>query len=592
MESRPHYGAATSDPPAIPAPDNAAPGAPARVPAATAASPRIATFLLAFSMFSTGASGLISEYILATVSSYILGNSIEQFSVIIGLMLAMMGFASWIQKFMGDRNLIERFLAVEVALALLTSAAPLAIYAAYAVLTDHFALVQYLFVMSIGFLIGFEIPLILRINERYAPRLSRNVAVVFSADYIGGLAGALIWAWVLLRYLPLTEISVLVAGINFVVAASTFLYFRRAGLTSRRRFPAVAIIACAAWLGVLYASNRRWAASLEQRLYEDPIVLSTTTRYQHIVLTHDPATDEFRLYINGNTQFSSADERIYHEHLVHPAMVLADRHARVLVLGGGDGLAMREVLKYPDVRTATLVDLDPEMTRLAAHEPELVRLNDGSLRDARVVTIDGPGISPGGYRGVFVETGRTDAQGRPRTESVASVQIMNVDAFRFVDAIPGRYDVIIADFPDPNAVELVKLYSREFYTRLRQHLAAGGVAVVQATSPYHSKEAFLCIRRTLEAAGLATLPYHDNVPSFGEWGWILAWRRGAPPAELRDRIAMLDRFPVPTSYLTPDVFRAATVFGRGWLDSGTDAVNTLLDPVLLGLYLREGWKID
>lgn len=558
--------------------------------------PRLATALLVFSMFSTGASGLVSEYILATVSTYILGNSIEQFSVIIGLMLFMMGVAAWTQKFTSDRLLVEKFVGVEVVLAILGGIAPMTIYAAYAVMENHFNLVLYGFVMVIGFLIGFEIPVILRINERYSDQLKTNVGSVLSADYIGCLAGAFVWTYVLLRHFPLTQISIIVASFNFVVAVFTYLYFRRHGLVKHDWLIATGLVATIAVLSLFYLKSAAWSLQLEQKFYGDPIVHTETSKYQHLVMTHDQSLGEYRLYINGNTQFSSVDEAIYHEHLVHPAMATAPRRENVLILGGGDGLALREVLKYSDVRRVTLVDLDPAMTRFAANHPIMRRLNGDALRDARVRAVAADGISSEGMRPVFMETGKRDPLGKPISEKVASVEVINLDADRFLDNLGERYDVVIIDFPDPNSVELAKLYSKEFYLKLRRRVALDGVVVVQSTSPYHAKEAYLCILRTLEAAGWATLPYHDNVPSFGDWGWILARNASVTSRDqLRAQALSVEDFRVETAYLTPDVFRSAMVFGKSALTSAPEfagKINTLMEPALLHLYTAESWKVE
>jgi len=556
---------------------------------------RLATILLGLSIFATGFCGLVSEFILSTVSSYILGNSIEQFSVIIALMMAMMGLAGALQRFFPDRRLVEQFIAVETLLALLGGFAPIAIYAAYGLLESHFLLVLYFFASAIGFLIGFELPLVLRINASLGRRLPGNLAVILSLDYVGGFVGALVWTRWLLRELPLTEISFWIAGVNFAIASVTFLYFSRAGQgvgVSARRLSWLATAAVAAALAVGYLGNREWSVQLEQRLYDDRIVFSETTRYQRIVITRDPLQDDVRLFLNGNLQLSSLDEAIYHEQLVHPAMALARERERVLVLGGGDGLAVREVLRHADVRDVTLVDLDPRMTELASGHPLLLELNGGSLRDARVRRVAPRGATGGVRRPVFMETDRLDAARQPEVEEVARVEVLNVDADRFLDDVPGLWDVVLIDLPDPSSVELVKLYSREFYRKLRRVLAPGAVVALQATSPYHSRESFLCILRTLESAGYAVVPYQDEVPSFGSWGFLLATTGSESRDALRGRAEAVASFPDETRYLTPDVFRSALVFGKGELDSESDEVNTLMRPVLLGLYLHESWLSD
>ena len=176
---------------------------------------------------------------------------------------------------------------------------------------------------------------------------------------------------------------------------------------------------------------------------------------------------------------------------------------------------------------------------------------------------------------------------------MATVDVINLDADKFIGEIPGYYNVIIVDFPDPGSIELVKLYSKEFYLKLKKRLAENGMVVLQATSPYHAKASYLCIQRTMEAAGLITLPYHDNVPSFGDWGWLMGWT--AQPVEaMRERVSSI-RFDVATRYLTQEVFQASLIFGKGALipkPENESTVNTLMFPVLLHYYLKESWLID
>ncbi|WP_084511403.1 polyamine aminopropyltransferase [Desulfatibacillum aliphaticivorans] len=553
--------------------------------------PRFASFLLGFSMFATGACGLVFEYILSTVSTYILGNSIEQFSITIALMLLMMGVAGYVQKFMSDRYLIEKFIFLETFLALLGGYAPIAIYASFGFVPDHFMVINYFFVMAIGFLIGFEIPLVLRINEKYSETLGTNIAGVVGPDYIGSFVGAIVWTFFLLKTFPLTEISFLVGGTNFFIAAITFMYFMKYGLVRYRIICVILIVISAALLAFGYLSNRDWNLNLEQKLYDSKIVFSKTTKYQRLVLTHDAPLNDYRFFINGNLQFSSVDEAIYHEHLVHPAFALVQNPERVLILGGGDGLALREVLKHPQVKNVLLVDLDPDMVKVCSTNSILTRLNNHAFDDAKVIAKASEAISGDGRTRVFQDTGKVRPSGEPETQRIASVKIMNVDADRFLDQAPGQWDIVIIDFPDPSSVELVKLYSREFYRKLARAAAPGAMVVVQATSPYHARESYLCIRRTLESAGWKTLPYHDNVPSFGDWGWLLAWKNRGE-SEIREKIAAMESFGVDTAYLTPDAFRAALSFGKGALETKETRVNTLMEPALLTYYLDDSWKAE
>jgi spermidine synthase len=224
-------------------------------------------------------------------------------------------------------------------------------------------------------------------------------------------------------------------------------------------------------------------------MFADDIVYTKTTHYQRIVITRNRAG--FQLFLNGNLQFSSADEYRYHEALVHPALALAAEGGRVvkrvLVLGGGDGLALREILKYPSVESVVLVDLDPDMTQLSRRFPPLARLNQNSFEDPRV-------------------------------------HVVNEDAMIWLERDAPPFDAAIVDFPDPNSFALGKLYTTRFYRLLKQRLAPGAGVSVQSTSPLFARNSYWCIVRTLEAAGFQVRPYYTAVPSFGVWGFALARR--------------------------------------------------------------------
>jgi spermidine synthase len=220
-----------------------------------------------------------------------------------------------------------------------------------------------------------------------------------------------------------------------------------------------------------------------------------------------------RLFLNGNLQFHSRDEYRYHEALVHPAMAAHGAPKRVLILGGGDGMAAREVLKYASVESVTLVDLDAGMTSLFSTSPDLLALNKGSLVDPRV-------------------------------------RVINADAGKWLEQSTERFDFAIADFPDPSNYSLGKLYTVSFYRLLKRHLAESGLAVIQSTSPYNARRAYWSVEASLREAGWRTWPYHALVPSFGEWGFILAGKGYRMP----------ERIPVDTHFLTPDVLKSLFMF--------------------------------
>ena len=551
-----------------------------------------ASLLLCACMFASGACGIILEYIQASLASMILGNSFEQWAMVIGLMMFWMGFGSLIQAHIPKRHLIPTFIAVETALALVGGFSPTLTYISYGY-TSHYGLVLYFFVSFIGIMIGLEIPVIIRINNDFSKELSTNLGNILSADYLGSLVGSLIFVYVILRFIPITEAAFITAGMNFLLAFVTFVYFSKKRLIRRGIVtPVIMFITCCAVI-YGYRENREWQIKIEQPLYDDPIVLSQTTQFQHIAITHYKPFDDIRLFLNGNLQLSSTDEARYHETMVHPIMNLVPVRSKVLILGGGDGCALREVLKYPDVKEVLLVDLDPEMTRLAATHPLLTRVNGNAFQDSRLSVLTKQGVSEGIDRQVYMD--RSERKQRPDSfrsvQKLASVKVMNVDADKYLSRVSGYWDVIIVDMPDPSTPELAKLYTSQFYKKIKRHLSVHGMMVAQGTSPYLAKETFLCIGRTIESAGLTTLPFHENVPSFGDWGWFLAWHPEINSEKVRDRIEQMS-FPVETRFLTPDVFKRQLIFGKNELVSQNTEINTLLNPVLLSLYNHESWLLD
>jgi spermidine synthase len=294
---------------------------------------------------------------------------------------------------------------------------------------------------------------------------------------------------------------------------------------------------------VLFAASNPLSAGLEQRLYRFPIILSTQTPYQQLVVTK--WHNDVRLFIDGHLQFSSIDEDRYHETLVHPAMAALAHRQSVLIIGGGDGLAAREVLKYPDVVSVTLVDLDPGMTSLFAQQPLLATLNAHAFASPRL-------------------------------------HVVNADGYQYLQQSQALYDLVVADLPDPRTEALQKLYTREFYGLVRDHLAPGGYFVTQAASPFYTAKAFWCIAATARSVWPVVAPFHVDVPSFGSWGFVLA---GATPMD----VSAL-RVTVPTRFLTDAQLPGLFIFGKDALqqESGV-AVNTLLRPVL-PTYYQEGWN--
>jgi spermidine synthase len=459
-----------------------APGAPAE----PAARIRPAEVALLVSVFVVAACGLVYELAAGTLASYLLGDSILQFSTVIGTYLFAMGVGSYLSRHL-ERELVAHFLRIELLVAMVGGLMPAALFALHSVAAASFQLALYLMVGAVGALVGLEIPLVMRLLRRHFQgryALKDLVSQVLTFDYLGALAVSVAFPLLLLPQLGLIRTGVFCGLLNVMVALWTLWLFR----PELRRWRAHAL-ACVACLGVLlaaFAAAGRITTWAEDRFYADRVLYAETSLYQRVVVTNGPAG--VRLFLNGNLQFHSRDEHRYHESLVHPAMAAHGAPRRVLVLGGGDGMAVREVLKYPGVVEVTLVELDPHMTRLFAEQPLLRQLNQNALHSNRL-------------------------------------KIVNADAFGWLEQHPETFDVIVVDFPDPTNFAIGKLYTRSFYQLLDQHLGAGGYAVVQTTSPLLARQSFWTVATTIESAGLTVTPYHAHVPSFGEWGFLLASRR-------------------------------------------------------------------
>jgi spermidine synthase len=530
--------------------------------------------LLSLSILFTGATGLVNEYILSTISSYILGNSIEQFSITIAIMMLFMGIGGYIQQFVDDKFLIEKFIFIEIMLAIIGSFAPIAVYAIFGYMENHFNLFLYFFIATIGFLIGFEIPFVARINQQYTKNLKTNIAFIISADYVGAFIGALIWVFLLLPFLHIFKIGFLVSGLNFFIAFITMIYFKKFIL--KTIFIVYSIIFVVLSLILVYGYNysEQYDKLIEQKLYEDKVVFSTTTKYQHIAVTHNSTIDDYRLYLNGNLQFSSLDEIRYHEFLVHPAMSLAKKTDNILVLGGGDGLAVKQIQKYKP-KNITLIDLDSKMTQIATSNKILQKLNNNAFQNQNIIFLDAK-ITSNRQKDIYIKNDDNNES------YLATVDIYNIDAMNYLNDINNtKFNVVVIDLPDPNSVELSKLYSKEFYLNLKKVINIDTIISIQASSSYFAKEIYLSIGRTIRSANYNTIPYHHNIPSFGEWGFYMFSLNKGLKADLN--------LQVDTDYITDALFKASLVFGKNDLVTKKTYINTLMNPRLFYDYQRNSW---
>ena len=436
--------------------------------------------LLFLNVLIVATCGLIYELLAGTLASYVLGDSVTQFSLIIGIYLFAMGVGSWLSRFI-DKGLARRFVDIELAVAVLGGfSAPLLFLTFSRV--SYFYVVLYFVVFAIGVFVGLEIPLLLRILKDEI-EFKELVSRVLAFDYIGALVASILFPILFVPRFGLIRTSLIFGMLNAGVALWGTWLLRPLikGRVTGLRVKAVVVMVL---LLLALVNANRITSLAEDEMFADEIVYTKDTPYQRIVVTRGRAG--FQLFLNGNLQFSSTDEYRYHEALVHPAMLLANNPRRVLVLGGGDGLALREILKYPSVERVTLVDLDPEMTKLSSRFPLLAKLNQHAFDNPRV-------------------------------------QVINEDAFIWVEKTSEPlYDTAIVDFPDPNTFALGKLYTTRFYRLLRSRLTENAAVAVQSTSPMFARNSYWCIIRTLEAAGFFVRPYYTAVPSFGLWGYALA----------------------------------------------------------------------
>ena len=504
--------------------------------------------LLLFSIFLIAICALIYELIAGAVSSYLLGSSVTHFSLVIGLFLSAMGVGAYLTRFFAGQ-LLERFVQIELLIGLIGGTSALSLFCSFTYIPDLYMTIMIMIAGSVGALVGMEIPIIIRVLEERRDTLRLTVANVMAVDYLGALAASLAFPFLLVPRLGLMRTSFLFGLLNLAVAWVGIAKFWSQLRTPRFNVTAAGIITSLLLVGFVCSGSL--VSALETQVYPDQIILAQDSPFQRVIVTH--WKEDTRLFLNGALQFSSVDEYRYHEALVHPAMRRSPVHRDVLILGGGDGLAVREVLKYPEVHRIDLVDLDPHVTQIFTDNPKLSSLNEGSL-------------------------------------SHPKVHIHNVDAVQFLRESQEAWDVVIMDLPDPETYDLGRLYTLEQFATISRHLRPHSVIVAQSTSPFYARKAFWCIAKTLDetptvtASGPSTLeirPYHLNVPSFGEWGFILAAQKQTTLTQVHH--------PLPkTRYLTQEVEDALFVFPRD-LQTPDDIQTNRLNTQHLVHYYSSGY---
>lgn len=493
--------------------------------------------MLLISILIVALCGIVYELIIGTVSSYLLGNSVYQFSLTIGFFMFAMGVGSWISKYF-DNQYVRNFVTIEIVIALVGGISSTLLFMAFPFARPLYELTMYSLILIIGALVGMEIPILTTLLAQ-RDEVKDSIANVLSLDYLGALIGSVAFPLLLLPSLGLVQSSFAIGLINILVATVTVVVFRRHLANFKTLLWACVAILTMLVLFIVYGNHiTRFA---EKQLYFDQIVYSEQTPYQKLVVTRSSVNREQRLYIDGHIQFSSRDEYRYHEFLVHPVLASPGPIKNVLILGGGDGLAAREVLKHGSVEQVHLVDIDPEMLRIAAELPMLKRLNKKSMESEKLTA--------------YAE-----------------------DAFSFINRPGTLYDRVIIDMPDPHNEAINKLYSREFYTMIQRRMSPGGVLVTQSSSPFFTRNVYWSIESTLANVFEHTLSYNTSLPSFGIWGFHMAKNGDQFPNQFE--------FDVETKTLSSDSMRAAMVFGKdiAKLDA---PVNSIMEPKLYQLYIAD-----
>lgn len=476
--------------------------------------------LLLASVAACAACGIVYELALLTLSTSLTGGSIAATSLIVAGYVAALGVGGLLVKPLLARAAIT-FVVVETLLGLVGGLSAVALYVAFSFVGGSAAVLA-IATASIGILVGAEVPLLMTLLQRGrtagATDAGRVLANLNAADYLGALLGGLAWPFLVLPQLGMIRGAAATGMINLAAAAIVAAFLLRKVLTRREFLTALTVLALAfAMLVTLMVSARGIETTARQRLYADPIIAYRHSAYQELVVTKQG--DDMRLYLDGGLQFSTRDEYRYTESLVYPVLGAGARS--VLVIGGGDGLAARELLRQKDIGPIVEVELDPAVIDMA--RTTMRSANGGALDDPRVhLIID-------------------DAMAWLRVPHPGLVP-------------PGGFDAVIVDLPDPDNPVLGRLYSAEFYTLITHALAPHGLMVVQSGSPYSTPKVFWRTVSTIRSVGFAVTPYHVNVPTFGDWGFTLARLGSEAP------VPTVPKGAPPLRFLSQQVLDASTVF--------------------------------
>lgn len=505
-------------------------------------------YALKLALFFTGISGIVAEFILSTLASYFLGDSLVQWTLILSVMLFSMGLGSRLSKYISD-DLLFKLVGIELLLSLLVSFSPVFIYTISG-FTNFDGPIIYLFSLVIGCLIGLEIPLAVRINEEYEP-LRLNVSSILEKDYFGSLVGGVFFAFIGLPLLGVVNTAIILGLLNFVVALILVFILKEYFSSVKLRVVSVLFTL----LALVYLGSIWFVKPVilhgEQNKYKDTIVYQEQSQYQKITLTQYKS--DYWLFINGNLQLSTFDQYMYHEPMVHPAMFLAKAN-KVLVIGGGDGFTANEILKYNEVESVYLVDLDKKMTDFGKNNPAILKHNNSALRNQKVT-------------------------------------IINKDGFNFLKETDQFFDVIIVDLIDAKNIDINKLYTKEFYEMVSIKLRDNGILVTQAGNPFVAEKAFHCVDKTIESAGFNTIKYQNEVNTMGKRGWIIG-SKTIGTDQMYSQLTAFNLNDVPTKWLNNSGMNHMLHFGKVQVDTTLIDINTLNNPVLYHYFLGGNWDMQ
>ncbi|MDD3627403.1 MAG: polyamine aminopropyltransferase [bacterium] len=481
-------------------------------------------------------SSIVYELLIGAIASYFLGNSVYQFSITIGIFMFSAGLGSFLSSSI-KRNEIYNFILTEILISFIGGCSALILMWAFAY-TRVYSVVMFIILILIGILTGLEIPLLIRILKNYFD-LKITVSQILAFDYLGALIGSVVFPLLMLPYLGIGLTGIVMGLFNICIAITNAFVFK--DILKTKSYIKWVTITVFAILFIIGINVSKLTIRFTGKLYQNTIIWSKQTKYQNVVLTK--FKEDYRMIIDGNLQFSSLDEYRYHEVLVHPVMSLVPGEKHVLILGGGDGLALREVLKYPEVKSVRLVDIDKEIVSICKENVVMQKLNQNSL-------------------------------------SSPKLEIVIDDAYKFLERDDRFYNVVIIDLPDPNNYSLSKLYSQEFYRLLSHRLSADGIIITQSTSPFLSNDAFSCIHQTLKSIFEYVVPLNTYVPTFGLWGFNMASARKIDPGEIQ--------LNVPTRYLDEDVVPTLFIFSPDTKIKEVE-INRIHSPVLQ-MYYWNNWK--